>query len=302
MTSASPGWTVAPTSTGDRDDPAGLARRRRGAPSSWTRARRGSGRACTSSPRPPRSRRRCPAAGRVTAVGSGSLGTRLVLAGRNAAVRTRFADRRDAGRRLAEPVAALGLDPTRWWSPCPAAACPSPPRSPACSTHRSTCWSSASSACPASPSSALGAVAEGGAEVVDHRLARDARRHAARRSTRCGPRPCTRSTRRVPTYRERRGRRPTRRRARGRARRRRPGHRADRRGGDRRAPHARRVDGSCWPCPSRRPTTADDLGARGRRGRHRAAPARHAGGGALVPRLHPDDRRRGRRRARRQRR
>jgi putative phosphoribosyl transferase len=87
-------------------------------------------------------------------------------------MRTRFADRRDAGRRLAEPVKALGLhDPLVIALPrggVPVAAEVAPVlRAPL------DVLIVRKLGVPGQPELALGALAEGGAEVIDERLALD---------------------------------------------------------------------------------------------------------------------------------
>jgi putative phosphoribosyl transferase len=89
----------------------------------------------------------------------------------NGGVRTRFADRRDAGRQLAEPVAALGLDRPlvialpRGGVPVAAEIAPVLDAPLDVLVVRKL-------GLPDQPELALGAIAEGGAEVVDRRLAR----------------------------------------------------------------------------------------------------------------------------------
>ena len=122
----------------------------------------------------------------------------------------RFADRRDAGRRLAEPVAALGLDRPlvialpRGGVPVAAEVAPVLDAPLDVLVVRKL-------GVPDQPELALGAMAEGGAEVIDRRLARlrrvtprGARRPAGRgagRDRAPGPRP-TAAARRRPTRRD----------------------------------------------------------------------------------------------------
>ena len=151
--------------------------------------------ACTSSPAATSTEATVPWRGAVTTVGSGSLGTRPVLGGllNGTGVRTRFADRRDAGRQLAEPVAALGLDRPlvialpRGGVPVAAEVAPVLDAPLDVLVVRKL-------GLPDQPELALGAIAEGGAEVVDRHLARLRRvsRGGARRA--CGPRRWTRSS------------------------------------------------------------------------------------------------------------
>ena len=92
----------------------------------------------------------------------------------NGGVRTRFADRRDAGRRLAEPVAALELTRPLVVA-LPRGGVPVAAEVAAALGAPLDVLVVRKLGVPTQPELALGAVAEGGAEVVDHLLARDRR-------------------------------------------------------------------------------------------------------------------------------
>jgi putative phosphoribosyl transferase len=87
-------------------------------------------------------------------------------------VRTRFADRRDAGRRLAEPVAALELTRPLVVA-LPRGGVPVAAEVARVLAAPLDVLVVRKLGVPTQPELALGAVAEGGAEVVDHFLARD---------------------------------------------------------------------------------------------------------------------------------
>jgi putative phosphoribosyl transferase len=106
-------------------------------------------------------------------VGTSGVGTRTVYprSGTNDRVRRHFADRRQAGQRLAQPIVALGLDDPLVIA-LPRGGVPVAAEVAEALGAPLDVLVVRKLGVPAQPELALGALAEGGAEVIDHRLAR----------------------------------------------------------------------------------------------------------------------------------